>query len=573
MSMLGKSWVWQYAKRIENKAYCNLCDEDDNNEFSCPGGTTGSLGRHLTTIHGLMVNAVVNKEQLRTHDEQQPENDSDEVMDIDETNKEINLEKNGRSRKRKRRTNIHYQNTNNGNNARSCSKDRCELINKALAKMIAVNQLPLSFCSSNGFHDFMSVVEPNYKPCKEEAIKTRLKILSSNIEELIKNDLQDASSICCTTDCWTSISQESYITVTAHVIDSKWCAKSYTLTTHEMDKRHTAENLSEQLINTFGKWDITNKILAIVTDNAKNITNAIPLISPEIYSVKWHFKHSTLAKTSLEEKQELLGLTKTTLLQSCKTRWNSIYLMMERLVLNRCAIFNVLADRTITSQSMAQKLEIKEHEWLFIESLIQFLKPIYVTTNIFYTIVQTLKQTLASEIKRRFSLEWDSTESVLLEQIASFLDPRFKDLDHEVLSNHEAIRSKIKQIINQNNYLEPNEITTASQEQQNKHRSDLEYIFGINNEKNDLTKEFQNYLAEPQLRFTLDPLEWWKTRYSKYPTIGKLAKKYMAITATSVSAERCFSTAGNIVTRKRASLSPENVNLLVFLHQNKRLMI
>ncbi|KAL4098162.1 hypothetical protein QTP88_022812 [Uroleucon formosanum] len=115
------------------------------------------------------------------------------------------------------------------------------------------------------------------------------------------------------------------------------------------------------------------------------------------------------------------------------------------------------------------------------------------------TIVQTLKQTLASEIKRRFSLIWDSTESVLLEQIDSFLDPRFKDLDHEVLSNHEVICSKIKQIINQNNYLEPNEITTASQEQQNKHRSDLEYIFGINNEENDLTKEFQNYLAEPQV--------------------------------------------------------------------------
>jgi len=63
MSMRGKSWVWKYAKRIENKAYCNLCDEDDNNEFSCPGSTTGSLGRHLTTIHGLMVNAVINKEQ------------------------------------------------------------------------------------------------------------------------------------------------------------------------------------------------------------------------------------------------------------------------------------------------------------------------------------------------------------------------------------------------------------------------------------------------------------------------------------------------------------------------------
>lgn len=42
-----------------------------------------------------------------------------------------------------------------------------------------------------------------------------------------------------------------------------------------------------------------------------------------------HFKHSS--QTSLEEKQEILGLTKTTLLQSYKTRWNSVYLMMGRL--------------------------------------------------------------------------------------------------------------------------------------------------------------------------------------------------------------------------------------------------
>ncbi|VVC30833.1 Hypothetical protein CINCED_3A000569, partial [Cinara cedri] len=121
----GKSWVWQYVKSVENN--CNLCDEDDNNEFSCPGGTTGSLGRHLSTIHVLIVNAVNNEEQLSTHDEQQPENDSDEVMDIDETNKET--KKNGRSRKRKRRGNIHYQNINNGNN--SCSRDWCEIINRA----------------------------------------------------------------------------------------------------------------------------------------------------------------------------------------------------------------------------------------------------------------------------------------------------------------------------------------------------------------------------------------------------------------------------------------------------------
>lgn len=47
----------------------------------------------------------------------------------------------------------------------------------------------------------------------------------------------------------------------------------------------------------------------------------------------------------------------------------------------------------------------------------------------------------------------------------------------------------------------------------------------------------------------------------------------MEIPATSVNAERCFSIAGNIVTRKKAFLSPENVNLLVFLPQNEQLLI
>lgn len=50
--------------------------------------------------------------------------------------------------------------------------------------------------------------------------------------------------------------------------------------------------------------------------------------------------------------------------------------------------------------------------------------------------------------------------------------------------------------------------------------------------------------------------------------IPVLAKKCLAIPATSVPAERTFSTAGNIVNQKRACLLPENANLLVFLAEN-----
>jgi len=41
-----------------------------------------------------------------------------------------------------------------------------------------------------------------------------------------------------------------------------------------------------------------------------------------------------------------------------------------------------------------------------------------------------------------------------------------------------------------------------------------------------------------------------------------------SLPATSVSLEQVFSAAGNVLTKKRARLLPENLDKLVFLHQN-----
>ncbi|GAA6096662.1 zinc finger BED domain-containing protein 1-like [Tachysurus ichikawai] len=47
-----------------------------------------------------------------------------------------------------------------------------------------------------------------------------------------------------------------------------------------------------------------------------------------------------------------------------------------------------------------------------------------------------------------------------------------------------------------------------------------------------------------------------------------LAKSYLSVPATSTASERLFSVAGNIVTKKRASLTSEHVDMLTFLHCN-----
>jgi len=65
-----------------------------------------------------------------------------------------------------------------------------------------------------------------------------------------------------------------------------------------------------------------------------------------------------------------------------------------------------------------------------------------------------------------------------------------------------------------------------------------------------------------------DPLSWWKENCHRFPRIWALAAKYLCVPATSVSSERVFSTAGLVVNRLRSRLSPEHVDMLLFLRKN-----
>lgn len=67
----------------------------------------------------------------------------------------------------------------------------------------------------------------------------------------------------------------------------------------------------------------------------------------------------------------------------------------------------------------------------------------------------------------------------------------------------------------------------------------LIFLYGdeVNHNTADSTIQFQNYLAEPQLRFDFDSLEWWKTHATKYPLMVDLEVKYLGIPATLVSSK------------------------------------
>ena len=96
------------------------------------------------------------------------------------------------------------------------------------------------------------------------------------------------------------------------------------------------------------------------------------------------------------------------------------------------------------------------------------------------------------------------------------------------------------------------------------------------NDTVDLNTEIRNevhaYFSSKRPPKKEDPLEWWKTNEGKFPSLAKLARSYLCIPGTSTPSERLFSVSGNIVSKKRASLSQEHVDMLTFLHCNSRFM-
>jgi len=68
------------------------------------------------------------------------------------------------------------------------------------------------------------------------------------------------------------------------------------------------------------------------------------------------------------------------------------------------------------------------------------------------------------------------------------------------------------------------------------------------------------------------PFKWWASQEKRFPILSRLAKKFLAIPATSASSERLFSDAGNIMTVKCANLLPSTFEHLVFCKRNWRLV-
>lgn len=121
--------------------------------------------------------------------------------------------------------------------------------------------------------------------------------------------------------------------------------------------------------------------------------------------------------------------------------------------------------------------------------------------------------------------------------VACFLDPRHKTL--KFIANA-AVQSQMKNYILHLMRCEAvaNPAQENTEEPPPKKKSVFSYLDGdFNNEETtyDPEDEMLRYQAEPVL--IRNPFEWWRHYAKRFPTLAKLARKFLCIMGTSVPSE------------------------------------
>lgn len=274
-----------------------------------------------------------------------------------------------------------------------------------------------------------------------------------------------------------------------------------------------------------------------------------------------------------------------TLKNSTPTRWHSVLALLESFNSQNAAINKLL------SKDKKYDLILSDEEDLIIFKLQEFLQKFkdgvncmsgdkYVslslclvlrteieeilteTPNDHYLIAK-LKKNMAERLNYRFPV----TDILIT---ASLLDPRFHNLKsvdsflkENLITKTDFLKQQFKNLIGEE-YL----LTTTDPA----HQTSGSKILNLAKKHSKNSSRNSDIDKECHILFSLtsdqDPLLFWKEKYAAMPLLTKLARKVLCIPATSTPSERVFSVAGLTITNKRSNLAPQNVNKIIFIHDN-----
>ncbi|XP_030263766.1 zinc finger BED domain-containing protein 1-like [Sparus aurata] len=649
-SLRRRSKVWlHFSKKTKISAKCNACDRI----VSCIGWCTTNMKKHLSRVHGVEINVCPVFDALRRPSTAASSSSSGSgsgsdpqrgtavtalQSESDNLRPEIaNVSQAGDSTTPRCAEPTPFTIAAKG----KMSVQQKEECHRKVTAHIVKRLHPFSEVESPTFRDMVKTLNPKYTPPSRDYLSNTLipswyKVEKSNII----TELSEVSSVALTCDGWSSITQDHYLTITAHYIEEGKMQQKV-LKTKAVYKAQTGCVVAEEISDVLTEFGISDKIVAVTVDNAANMDVAIKhlrfvklccfahtlnLAAQSIYSLnsvsQWVAKVRTIvvwmkrclmAKVVLQEKQELLQLPRHSLILDVRTRWNSLYLMLERFTEQYPAIQAASLDQRLRKNMDRDRLaRLTEEDFKKAEDFINLMKVLYTSTlcvsseksptcGQILPILKKLEAHLAvkdgdtvfvSNLKKQvlanLSKRYQNDEIRNFLQVATALDPRFKHkLDDDTIWD-QIQRKLIEQSTEEDCGADGDSMQSENEDEQESQqppcklprKTPLEELFAEEEAQNIVSqqssmsikkrveRELQIYQEVPPVLMSEDPAAWWWNQQKTYPLLSDLAFSYLCVQASSTPSERVFSIAGDTICPERSRILPEKADMIIFLNKN-----
>ncbi|XP_031099749.1 zinc finger BED domain-containing protein DAYSLEEPER-like [Ipomoea triloba] len=462
-----------------------------------------------------------------------------------------------------------------------------DLIRRALAEMIIVDELPFRIVEGQGFRKFVLVCCPMFKiPSRWTINRDIFKIFSDERINLKKFFRTSNQRVSITTDTWTSVQRINYMCITAHFIDSEWKLQKKIISFVSIYS-HNGENIAKALESCLLDWGL-KLVFNVTVDNASSNDTALGFLKKKLVSwgcsnvrskylhmrciahifnlvvqdglkecdsavkkVRDVVRHVRSSPARVHKFRDLSNLieveAKNSLCLDVPTRWNSTYMMQYTALLFQ-KVFEVYEDHDNSFKADLDENILDFMDWESIASLVKILKSfyemtvrisgsLYVTANTFFSEVSNLSCLLKNMMEANGSFK--------------LMDPRDKIEYMPIQFNQLYGEKKGKSMFDN-------------------------VMVGLKELFEDYVAYFPVYSVQEQSdkfapSITSDsvsvgrPQSLLKSQIKKqrFPVLSKMARDLLVVPISTVASESAFSTSGRELDSFRSSLTPKIVEALV----------
>lgn len=474
---------------------------------------------------------------------------------------------------------------------RLSAEDKLQLI----VRLIVTCCLPFTIVESPVFRQITGT------RFKRHTISAKIKEEYQKKKFALRQQLATTNHVAITTDLWTSAAQRPYACYTAHY-HSNGKLTSTLLDFIGFPHPHNASQLSKHLDETFDYYDIRDKIFTITADGAANnkasinlnnamrnlhnlpnlvyvncvchIINLVVEYATELSQLDSSInkarelckaiKYSTRIKQRLEESCKSLNIPYKAICLDVKTRWNSLYFMLRRLIELREPVNNIIQGEISLEEHM-----LLDFDWRIIEQACVYLRRFSEVTNemskantfnyssvvpLYRSLISKCESSLGNPITDRALEKLKKYEDKVITQSAleaTFLDPYLLHILPQAEIDTIAVRLR---------GMLPTAPEAPAEPQGQSIRADPEWFQPSNED------EVTRYLKVLRPQPDDDICTWWEAHSKSFPHLHEMAKKYMIVRPSSVASESTFSEASWLIAPKRTRLSDETIAACMFLH-------